>query len=360
MAVRAALPAQPRRRRAALHGRGLARGHRRQPVAARHACRPARQAAARPRPDRRDATHRRSTDPGQCAEERRRRLGGAAGRARAAGGDHARAGRRHRCAGGHAGRRARGLRAAGRTRPRPAHLRRAGVCRAQPQQHRGRSQAPGHRRHRAGQRFAVAGVRVAARAGRGAAAGGQRRAGRHRGRQCGLWQRAWHDAGLRHDADRRSGRLRDLLPRASAGRRRSGRLAALATQQLADGAARLADLGVRLFSAGAVGLSRAGAARRVFVGGPRRRGARHPLRAADPDAARHAWRRLAAAARPCHRRRAARHAAVALAPGGAGCGRGIAAVATQRSVACRPRLAEPDCQGGAGAGRQPARRPERG
>ena len=53
---------------------------------------------------------------------------------------------------------------------------------------------------------------LAARARRRAAAGGDRRARRHRRGQPRLRPGARHDARLRHHADRRGGRLRDLLP----------------------------------------------------------------------------------------------------------------------------------------------------
>ena len=91
LVVRPPLPAQPGGRCRALHARRAARGDRRDAVAARHAGRQRDQAAAGPRPDRRDAAHRREPDPGQRAAHRGRRLGLAPGAARAAGGRGARA-----------------------------------------------------------------------------------------------------------------------------------------------------------------------------------------------------------------------------------------------------------------------------
>ena len=126
------------------------------------------------------------------------------------------------------------------------------------------------------------------------AAGRHRRRRRHRRGRARLRPGARHDARLRHDPDRRSGRLRDLLPGPDAAAR-AGAADALATRELADGAARPVHVADRFRRAGLHRLSRPRATRRVLDRRSRRRGGDDSLRLPAPRPARRARRRLSRA-----------------------------------------------------------------
>ena len=148
--------------------------------------------------------------------------------------------------------------------------------------HQGPGQPPVHHRRRAHRHPAVARLSFLHRAGIGFAARHQRRAGRHRGGQPGLWVGARHHPGIWHCADRRGGGLFDLPVCAIGTARR--RPADLDQALLAHHPPGCADLDIRLCFAAAVRLSRSGATWPVFDCRPGRGRHGDPLRPAAPAA----------------------------------------------------------------------------
>ncbi len=230
--VRAPLSAEPGGRRGALQRHRPARCDRRDRGAARHAGRLAAQADPLSRPDRRDGAHRRGADAGARAEDRERRLGRANDAARAAARDDPRRRRRPRRPAARPGGDPLDIRCGRFARPAPAGLGRGPLRRRIARAHQGRGRAARPPRLGGHRRSVAARLRVAARTAGRAGAGRDRGRRRHRRGQPGVRPGARHDARLRHDADRRGGRLRDLLPgpgarrpgiRASAGAARAGR-----------------------------------------------------------------------------------------------------------------------------------------
>ena len=127
-----------------------------------------------------------------------------------------------------------------------------GAERAVSRLHRVRGAPPRHDRHRGPRCAAGARLRRVARSGRCAAAGGQRRAGRHRGRGAVFRPGPRRDARLRNHPDRRGRGLFDLLPGAGA-----PGPSPLVVAELAHRAAGAVDFAGRLHGAGLLRLRRA-------------------------------------------------------------------------------------------------------
>ena len=340
MGLRAALPAEPCGRRGALPERGPARRHRRHAVTARHTCGRGGQALARARPHGRDATHRRGRSGQRWAATDRWPVGIARWPARAAHDANARRRGRHRRARSDARVHQPTVQVGGGRWRDLAAQRRAQVRRRQPRADRIRSALSRHRRHAVDGRPALARLRLHRRPGRGDVARGQRRGRWHRRSEPGLWHRARHHAGLRHNAHRRGRRLRHLLPHPGpcavelcvARRQSRHRLAALGARWLAHRAPGSAHLGVRLSRAGLLGLRRPGPAWRVLHRRALCGGVDHALRAARAHARRRQGCRPAAPAGSHIKRSGRRAAAWASCLHGTGPGSGRSAGVAARQV----------------------------